>query len=80
MTYRDAYKLAKQWHRKASIISAFHYKHMLLNKKWRIKDTAKYFDVSVGKVSEDIQLVLKMSSVRQCETRALALILLRSLK
>lgn len=76
MTYKEAYKSTKQWQRKASLISTFHYK-MQLKGRWKIRDTAHYFDVSIGKVSEDIKIVLNMERVKECDTRQKALIILK---
>ena len=77
MTYKEAYKLTKQWQRKASLISIYHHKMKLLNKHWSVRLTASYFDVSIGKVSEDIKIVLNIEKVKNCETRQDALIILR---
>ncbi len=77
MTYKEAYKSTKQWQRKASLISMFHHKKVLLSVHWKMRDTAKYFDISLGKVCEDIKIVLNMDKVKNCETRKDALIILR---
>jgi len=77
MTYREAYKSTKQWQRKASLISVFHYKRQLLGNHWTMRDTAQYFDVSLGKVCEDIKITLNIEKVKNCDSRKDALIILR---
>jgi len=79
MTYKEAYRISKGWRRKAAIISLFHHKMKMKNKrKWSVRKTGAYFDIAIGKVSEDIQLVLNMELVEKCDTRQHALILLKS--
>jgi len=77
MTYKEAYKSVKDWKKKASLISMFHHKMCLKNDKWTMRATALYFGVSLGKVSEDIKIVLQMEKVKNCETRHDALIILK---
>ena len=77
MTYREAYDSTRNWQRKANLISLFHHKRLLIG-KWTIKKTARYFQVSVGKVSEDIRLCLSMEMVKNCKRRSDALLVIKN--
>lgn len=77
MTYKEAYRLERRWQRKASLISLFHHKMCLKNSKWKMRNTAKYFDISLGKVSEDIKIILNIDRVIHCRSRHDALIMLK---
>jgi hypothetical protein len=78
MTLKEHYDKAKTWQRKATIISFYH-NGMVLKKrgKWKLRQTADYFNVSIGKVSEDINLCLNLGIIKHHTFRQNALEQLR---
>lgn len=79
MTPNELYKETKEWQRKVALVSYLHNKMFFHSKKrWTIKDTAKYYSISVGAVSENLKLFKSMEMVKECKTRKEALELLRN--
>lgn len=60
MDYQTEYANAKEWHRKASIMSLYHTFQCLQDKTWTLRDTAVFFGVSIGLVSENLKLAKGM--------------------
>jgi hypothetical protein len=56
MTFKDRYDNERRWQSKAAIMDIFHLKMKQHHKKWTIKQTAAYFEVSIGLVSENLKL------------------------
>lgn len=57
MTFRDKYtKPDLTWADKASIMEIFHLTMLNRQGRWTVKQTAKYFRVSNGLVSENLKL------------------------
>lgn len=59
MTFAEKYRLAKTWHEKAMIVELYH----LTGKQrhpgnWTLNETAGYFGISTGLVSESLKLAL----------------------
>lgn len=79
MTYLVAYKRAKKWQQKIRIIAVYHTVRSLKKKSWRVRDTAKYFHISMGNASENLQLADDWARFRECRSRNAALKKLRGL-
>lgn len=76
MNHYEDYKKAKEWHKKASIMSLFHTTMQLKISGWKISDTAKFFNVSIGLVSENLKLAKQFDNrpeLLKAETRQRAL-------
>lgn len=67
MTYRERYHKCMLWYEKISIMSILHLSMCNQVKDWRIVDTAKYFGVSKGLVSENLKLSKLMHKYPQLE-------------
>lgn len=55
MTFLEKYKKVQRWHEKAIIMEIFHLT-MKGKGKWTLTQTAEYFGVSIGLVSENLKL------------------------
>lgn len=58
--YYAEYKNAKEWHKKVCIMNLFHNTMLLQCHSWTLSDTAKFFDVSIGLVSENLKLAIQL--------------------
>jgi hypothetical protein len=67
MTYQDALRNTKEWHKRALIISLYHMKMLLRNKRWTMRHTAKRLQISLGLVSESIKLAKAMNDDPEIE-------------
>ena len=56
MTYIEALQKEKRWFKRVLIISIFHYKMKMRNKKWAMRHTAKRLQLSLGTISEALLL------------------------
>lgn len=50
------YNEQREWHRKVLVMQMYHALCLHSNKHWKLGDTAKYFGVSIGLVSENLRL------------------------
>lgn len=81
MNFRDKYKKEKTWHRKVMVMEIFHLAMKASEKKhWTITDTARYFKVSTGLVSENLKLaraIYNDFTLISCDSRQDALEIIR---
>jgi hypothetical protein len=80
MTFRDKYRKETKWNHKVLIMEIFHLARSTNSGKWTILDTAKYFGVSMGLVSENLKLaraIHKDQSVLEAKDRQTALEIIR---
>jgi hypothetical protein len=77
MTYKEKYDQSDTWQEKAAIISQFHWYKSLKTDNWSMKKTAKYFDVSIGLVSENVTIIKNFDKVKHMEFRQQAIDYLR---
>lgn len=56
MTFKEKLEKEKRWCEKIFIIALYHNSKLYHNNKWKIIDTANYFDVSIGQISEALKL------------------------
>lgn len=82
MTYREKFHNITEWKHKVLIVELFHLLRLSKAPKWREEDTAKYFNVSIALVSENLRLAraLKIGIIDGCTSRDKAIKLLRKLK
>lgn len=73
MTYKDKFNNCEAWHQRATILNLYHVLMCVRDKNWKLADTARYFDKSIGYVSESISLANHIELVRECKTRKEAL-------
>ncbi len=73
MKFIDAYKQATKWQRRITLISLYHNAKLNKNKKWQMKDTAKYFQISIALVSESLTLSKRWDEVKDLPSRNQAL-------
>jgi hypothetical protein len=79
MTLREHYQKAKTWQRKCIVISYYHNAMVLKSKsKWKVRNTAHYFGISMGKVSEDLNLFRNIDKLKDHYKRQSALAELRT--
>lgn len=80
-SWLDRYNAAPDWHTKCLLMALYHQtKRVQLVSYWTITDTAEYFGVSRGLVSENIKLSNAIDediSITKCKTRQAALDLIR---
>lgn len=55
MTFRERYERSESWSEKVTIMELFHIQ-MKERQHWNMRKTAKYFDVSLALVGENIRL------------------------
>lgn len=77
MTYREKYNQTTDWRRRIIIISLFHQIQLNTHSKWQLWRTAKYFNVSIGHVSEEVFIGKHLASVKSIGTRKDAFIELK---
>lgn len=80
MTYREKYKSTTDWKQKILVMEMFHLLMLSKHKNWHLENTAKYFGVSIGLVSENLSLAHVMDEVENCESRVKALKVLKGMK
>ena len=76
MNFKDRYSIEDTWHGKVMIMEIYHFAMRHREKEWKLIQTADYFDVSIGLVSENLQLALAIhtnEAILKCETRYAAL-------
>lgn len=56
MSFKDRYNQCKTWHEKVLVMGLYHLAQQNRCNGWTVKDTALYFDVSNGLVSENLKL------------------------
>lgn len=76
-SWLDKYNASKTWHEKCVLMALYHLTmRNQMHNCWTITDTAEYFSVSRGLVSENIKLANNIdsdSSLTKCKTRQNAL-------
>ncbi len=77
-TIKEKYENADTWQEKANTINFYHKLMKLKKKKHGLKETALYFDGSVSRICEDIQLAENMDFVSICPSRKMAIAMLKS--
>lgn len=77
MTYKQKYDSCKTWQEKCLIINLYHCLMVLEHDDWQMRQTAKYFNISLGLVSEDIKLAIHIELVKSCKYRKDALELVK---
>lgn len=56
MTFQEMFNNERRWYKRVLIIRLYHYAKLYNNRSWKIIDTAKYFHISIGQTSENLQL------------------------
>lgn len=67
------YNKSTTWQRKVVLIAMYHNYQCIKDKKWKLSQTASYFGVSIGLVSENLKLFKKWDIVKDCDNRKIAL-------
>ena len=80
MTFITAFRLATSWKRKVALVSLFHNARLSKNKHWKLINSANYFNVSIGLISENLKLSKNWDEIKECKSRNEALILLKGMK
>lgn len=80
MTYKEKFKQSKDWKLKVFLVSQFHSKQVINTRKWTLRKTARYFGVSVGLISENLNLARIFDSIEACHSRAQAVMIMRGLR
>lgn len=77
MTFIERYDKEDTWYGKAIIMGIYHAAMTVTDKLWSLKDTAEYFECSIGLVSENIRLAKAIDNPKRnlmkCKSRAEAL-------
>lgn len=59
-SFLERYMVEDTWYGKAAVMEIYHltmcYRMKSIKENWTVMDTSKYFEVSVGLVSENLQL------------------------
>lgn len=79
ITAREKYNKSETWQQKAQVVRIYHI-YMLTKRaaKWGMKDTARYFGLSVGLVCDNIHLAKRIKEVEHFELRKDAYEFIRS--
>lgn len=80
-SWLDKYNEANEWHQKCLLMALYHMamRNNMCN-TWTMRDTAEYFSVSIGLVSENIKLSNAIDEdirLTKCKTRQAALNLIK---
>jgi len=78
MTFVEAYLKSTSWKRKIVLVSMFHKSRLSKDHRWTVRNTAKYFKISVGLASENLKLSLEWDKINSCQSRNEALKLLKN--
>lgn len=81
MTFLERYNDEDTWYGRAAIMEIYHltmcYRMKAIDHNWTLMDTAKYFDCSIGLVSENLRLAQLIHTnskvIEQCKSRQEAL-------
>ena len=73
MTYRESYIIEKDWKRRIALIAMFHGARLIRNQNWKLTDSAKYFGLSLGLISESLHLSKHWDQIESCKSRSEAL-------
>lgn len=71
--FKSDYDGEKRWYVKVLLMRVYHLQQKKDYSRWRIQDTARYFDVSIGLVSENLKLARYYSRIKSCPNREEAL-------
>jgi len=75
MTFKEKLSTITEWKDRVTLISFYHHTMIVRHKgKWSVRKTAKYFNLSVGGVSEAIQLAKRIDELNDCITKKEALL------
>ena len=69
MTYKEKYQTSKSWQQKVQIVNLYYQFKSGHGRKWSMRNTATYFGISLGLVSEYVKLGLNMEKVKHFESR-----------
>ena len=72
VSFKEQYERLTKWQDRATLIGLYHTAKCMQIPGWRVLDTAAYFEVSIGLVSEDIRLGKELDSnpkLAKVETR-----------
>lgn len=72
-TYKELFHSSLNWKEKVLVMEQFHLLMLFKRSPWHLKDTAKYFKVSMALVSENISLAKNMDKIENCTSRDKAL-------
>jgi len=78
MTAKEKFVKCKDWKCRVKIINLLHCFMQVKRKKWGMRDTARYFNISLGAVSEAILLTNHWELISSCTTRNEALELIHA--
>lgn len=78
ITARDRYHHSHSWRTRVRIIAFYHGAMMLKREQWNMRLTARYFNISLGAVSEAVLLANYLPIISKVKTRTKALYILRS--
>lgn len=67
MTFLEALKQEKIWHKRALMINFYHNLMLLKKKNWNMRKTAKRLEISLGMVSESIKLAKAVVDNKEIE-------------
>ena len=73
MTFKEKFKSCSTWQERAVVVTFTHRLLLIRKKKWTIRKTAKYLEISIGYVSESMKLAKRLDEVNHFATRKDAL-------
>jgi len=79
MTYKEQYQKHDTWQDRVRIMNLFHCLQVAKQKKWGMKETSVYFEVSIGLVSENLLLARNLDKCKHIEFRNDAIQFVRDL-
>lgn len=79
-TFYEIFQRTGNWWEKISLVRNFHLARSLENRRWGLRQSAKYFKVSTGWFSESLKLARNRELIKDCKTRKEALLKVKELK
>lgn len=79
-TFKSIFDGTDNWWARVILVRNFHFNRNFDNKDWGLRQTANYFDVSTGWISETLKLSRNRELVIDCKTRKEALIKIKGIK
>jgi hypothetical protein len=73
MEPKEVFNRQTDWRRRALILQYYHLLYTNKYSHWKITSTAWKFDISLGKVSEDLKIARYADMIQTCSSRRQAL-------
>ncbi len=73
MTFNQAFHTTDDWKHRAYLIATFHNMQLYYNKDWKLINSANYFEISIGSISEFLTINAHWDEIKNCQSKNAAL-------